>query len=89
MGFKLANAIFACLLVLFALSADSLPAKEGINDYSGDQGCRACHSNELEIYFATAHHLTSRVPTKELSLRPDRYQLERKANTSHGANSLD
>lgn len=33
--------------------------------YVGDEACRACHSEKVEIYFHTAHHLTSRLPTKD------------------------
>jgi hypothetical protein len=33
--------------------------------YVGDGACRACHSEKVESYFHTAHHLTSRLPTQE------------------------
>jgi len=38
------------------------PNREG---YAGDEACRTCHSEKLENYFHTAHHLTSRLPTKD------------------------
>jgi Cytochrome c554 and c-prime len=33
-------------------------------DYVGDEACRACHQNQVETYYKTAHHLTSRVADK-------------------------
>ena len=32
--------------------------------YVGDQPCRSCHEQETNLYFETAHHLTSQMPSK-------------------------
>ena len=34
-------------------------------DMAGDAACRACHSEKSASYLSTAHHLTSKPPTKE------------------------
>ena len=33
--------------------------------YVGDEACRGCHSEKLESYFQTVHHLTSRLADKD------------------------
>lgn len=35
------------------------------DDYVGDEACNACHRQKVEAFHQTAHHLTSRIPTKE------------------------
>lgn len=32
------------------------------SEYIGDEACRACHQQETNTYFGTAHHLTSQMP---------------------------
>jgi Cytochrome c554 and c-prime len=34
-------------------------------DFVGDEACRACHAEKVESYFHTAHHIASRLPTRE------------------------
>src|SRR5271167_2638746 len=59
----------AILLVAPALVAQQLPGVVNLSPnregYAGDEACRTCHSEKLENYFHTAHHLTSRLPTKD------------------------
>ncbi len=40
-------------------------AQSGPGSYAGDEACRECHPVQVDSYFHTAHHLTSRLPTKE------------------------
>jgi len=35
------------------------------SDYVGDDSCRPCHQQQAQSYAATAHHLTSRLPTRK------------------------
>jgi hypothetical protein len=39
-------------------------------NYAGDEACRACHSDKLESYLHTPHHLSSRLPSKDSILGP-------------------
>lgn len=38
------------------------------SNYVGDEQCRSCHAEKVESYWETAHHRTSRFPTKEAIL---------------------
>jgi Cytochrome c554 and c-prime len=40
-------------------------AQQRPQNYAGDEACRGCHSETIETYSKTAHHLTSRAPSKE------------------------
>jgi hypothetical protein len=46
-----------------------IPSTVAINasrrSYVGDEACRTCHAEKVESYFHTAHHMTSRLPTKD------------------------
>ncbi|HET7442812.1 MAG TPA: multiheme c-type cytochrome [Terriglobales bacterium] len=44
----------------------SLAAKRANNaiTYIGDDACRSCHQEKVETFHETAHHLTSRLPSK-------------------------
>jgi hypothetical protein len=39
--------------------------QSGQRNDAGDAACRECHPVQVESYFHTAHHLTSRLPSKE------------------------
>ncbi len=65
-----------CVLACFILAAPQLPrgpqtapsgptATKNSPSYVGDEACRACHARIVESYFRTAHHLTSRIATKD------------------------
>ncbi|HTQ98275.1 MAG TPA: multiheme c-type cytochrome [Candidatus Acidoferrum sp.] len=41
------------------------PLVAGRQNYVGDEACRACHLDKTQSYWKTAHHLSSRLPTKE------------------------
>lgn len=55
------------------LLAAAVPGNQSLalpnpDDSIGDEACRGCHAKQVESYFATAHHLTSRPPA-EASIR--------------------
>src|SRR5215471_9247651 len=75
----------ALLLGGASLKTHSSPPQSEISplsnrrNYIGDEACRACHSEKVESYRATAHHLTSQLPTRESilgSFAPDRSILK-------------
>jgi hypothetical protein len=70
MNSRLARTIPVCVLLLAAQSikgkqSPALQAGSSRQNYAGDEACRECHAGQVESYFHTAHHLTSRRPTKE------------------------
>jgi hypothetical protein len=61
------------LVCALLLAAPNLNAQDPVKsqaeqtrqDYVGDESCRGCHADQVQSYLRTAHHLTSRVPSKE------------------------
>jgi Cytochrome c554 and c-prime len=64
MGSRSANGMFILTLLMATVTAYSATTL-GREDYAGDEACRACHSDQVESYWKTAHHLTSRPPAPE------------------------
>ena len=70
---KTRTSIALCLMGLIASAAAALlpqqPASHTTHaerpGYAGDQACISCHQKESESYFHTAHHLTSRLASRE------------------------
>jgi Cytochrome c554 and c-prime len=63
-----ASFFMRALLLLAAqgvLDARVSRAAQDLENYAGDDACRACHQDEVSSYLNTPHHLTSRAPTKE------------------------
>jgi polygalacturonase len=62
-----AKKIRAAILLLagWSLHAQASPGPQIRQKYAGDEACRACHATEFETYYQTAHHLTSRAPSRE------------------------
>jgi hypothetical protein len=53
------------LLFVAQMLCTCATANTNRQDYVGDQTCRTCHAEKFESYSKTAHHLTSRLPSKE------------------------
>jgi hypothetical protein len=47
------------------INSSTVSTNASRQSYAGDEACRACHFERMENYLHTAHHLTSRLPTKE------------------------
>jgi len=63
---------FACLVFtapLRSYGAQTAPsavmANANRSSYVGDEACRTCHVQKVESYYRTAHHLTSRMSSKD------------------------
>lgn len=46
-------------------AAPSLEGSASRQNFVGDEACQACHAEKVDSYFHTAHHIASRVPTRE------------------------
>jgi hypothetical protein len=53
------------ILVSWSVFAKALPPPQLGQKYAGDEACCPCHAAKFETYYQTAHHLTSRAPTRE------------------------
>lgn len=67
-----AVAVMVFVLLVFLLQSSALaqnaPKKALLvprSDYMGDEACAQCHADKAKSYNQTAHHLTSRLPSKE------------------------
>jgi Cytochrome c554 and c-prime len=49
----------------FVPQSERSPLVTGRQNYVGDEACRACHLEKAQNYWKTAHHLSSRLPTKD------------------------
>ena len=64
---EIAAGILALVLMLVPRSVEShSDSRETVRqEYVGDESCRSCHSEKVQSYWSTAHHLTSQLPSKE------------------------
>jgi hypothetical protein len=65
MKFKLAWGVFIGAALFFAHARPAVIGELDRHNFVGDEACRACHAEKVDSYFHTAHHIASRLPTRE------------------------
>jgi len=65
MNFRLACGILLGTFLFFAHAQPVVTGEVDRQDFVGDQACRVCHSEKVDNYFHSAHHIASRPPTRE------------------------
>ena len=65
MKFKPASGILIGALLFLVRAQPVVTGEVDRQNFVGDQACRACHAEKVDSYFHTAHHIASRLPTRE------------------------
>jgi Cytochrome c554 and c-prime len=65
MKFKPASGILIGALLFLVRAHPVVTGEVDRQNFVGDEACRACHAEKVDSYFHTAHHIASRLPTRE------------------------